>query len=79
LGGKLINPVQFVQDFELDIYSVHPHYQLIEKEDIQALRLNGQHTFVWTVNQTSSMQQLIDAGVSGIMSDYPDRLRKLLL
>jgi glycerophosphoryl diester phosphodiesterase len=28
----------------------------------------------WTVNQPAHMRLLIEAGVSGIMSDYPDRL-----
>jgi glycerophosphoryl diester phosphodiesterase len=28
----------------------------------------------WTVNQPAHMRLLIDAGVDGIMSDYPDRL-----
>jgi glycerophosphoryl diester phosphodiesterase len=28
----------------------------------------------WTVNQAAHMRLLIDAGVDGIMSDYPDRI-----
>jgi glycerophosphoryl diester phosphodiesterase len=28
----------------------------------------------WTVNQPAHMRMLIEAGVDGIMSDYPDRL-----
>jgi len=28
----------------------------------------------WTVNHPAHMRLLIDAGVDGIMSDYPDRL-----
>ena len=28
----------------------------------------------WTVNHTAHMRMLVDAGVDGIMSDYPDRL-----
>jgi glycerophosphoryl diester phosphodiesterase len=28
----------------------------------------------WTVNQPAHMRLLIEAGVAGIMSDYPDRL-----
>lgn len=32
----------------------------------------------WTVNTSASMQQLIDWGVTGITTDYPDRLLALL-
>ena len=34
--------------------------------------------YVYTVNDPDEMQQLIAAGVDGIFSDYPDRLRALL-
>jgi glycerophosphoryl diester phosphodiesterase len=33
---------------------------------------------VWTVNETEAMKRLLDMGVDGIMTDYPDRLFKLL-
>ncbi len=33
---------------------------------------------VWTINETADMQRLIELGVDGIMTDYPDRLINLL-
>jgi glycerophosphoryl diester phosphodiesterase len=33
---------------------------------------------VWTVNEAEAMQRLIDLGVDGIMTDYPERLVKIL-
>lgn len=32
----------------------------------------------WTVNQPAQMQRLIDWGVDGIISDFPDRLREVM-
>jgi glycerophosphoryl diester phosphodiesterase len=32
----------------------------------------------WTVNETSDMAKLIELGVDGLITDYPDRLRRLL-
>jgi glycerophosphoryl diester phosphodiesterase len=32
----------------------------------------------WTVNDPAEMQRLIDAGVDGIITDYPDRLRRVM-
>ena len=33
---------------------------------------------VWTINDPADMQRLIDLGVDGIMTDYPDKLLNLL-
>jgi glycerophosphoryl diester phosphodiesterase len=33
---------------------------------------------VWTVNEKDDMQRLLDLGVDGIITDYPDRLLDVL-
>ncbi len=38
----------------------------------------GLQVIPWTVNQPAQMQQLIDWGVDGIISDFPDRLREVM-
>jgi glycerophosphoryl diester phosphodiesterase len=52
-------------------------------EDLHALTLAEAHSLglavvVWTVNDATLMEGLIDGGVDGIITDYPDRLRDLL-
>jgi glycerophosphoryl diester phosphodiesterase len=32
---------------------------------------------VWTVNDRADIARMIDWGVDGIISDYPDRLRQI--
>ena len=32
----------------------------------------------WTVNERADMERLIDWGVDGLISDYPDRLREVM-
>ncbi|HEY4958472.1 MAG TPA: glycerophosphodiester phosphodiesterase family protein, partial [Caldimonas sp.] len=32
----------------------------------------------WTVNDPAEMKKLIDWGVDGIITDYPDRLREVM-
>jgi len=38
----------------------------------------GLRVLPWTVNNPADMRRLIDWGVDGIITDYPDRLRKVL-
>ena len=38
----------------------------------------GLQVIPWTVNQPAPMQQLMDWGVDGIISDFPDRLREVM-
>ena len=38
----------------------------------------GLQVLPWTVNEPASMDQLVDWGVDGIITDYPDRLRAVL-
>ena len=52
-------------------------------EDLSAGALERAHELglqvvVWTVNQPAEMRRLIDQGVDGIITDYPDRLRAVM-
>ncbi|WP_052752873.1 glycerophosphodiester phosphodiesterase family protein [Kordia zhangzhouensis] len=57
---------------------ISPYYQLLTKEVIRSYQNKGFKVIPWTVNETEEMQQLINWHVDGIITDYPDRLKKLL-
>ena len=52
--------------------------QVITKEFIRAARERNLKVHVWTVNDAAAMKRLLEMGVDGIMTDYPDRLQTLL-
>jgi len=46
---------------------------------IRAMQERRIQTHVWTVNDPQAMHDLLDLGVEGIMTDYPARLKTVLL
>ena len=58
--------------FQPDIYS--PYYLLCTPELVDSLHQQNIQLIPWTVNETSQMQHLIEMGVDGIITDYPNRI-----
>ena len=57
--------------------SIHPHWPLVSHVLVRdAHRLDCQ-VLAWTVNEVATMRRLLDAGVDGIISDYPERFAGL--
>ena len=52
-------------------------YALIDQKFVESARTRGVHVEAWTINDVETMHSLIDAGVSGIITDYPDKLLAL--
>lgn len=53
-----------------DIYS--PHYGLLNESRIEKLHAKNIKIIPWTVNDTKTMKKLVDQGVDGIITDYPN-------
>jgi glycerophosphoryl diester phosphodiesterase len=47
-------------------------------KDLADAHALGLKVLPWTVNERGDMRSLIDLGVDGIITDYPDRLRELM-
>ena len=59
-----------------DVWS--PHYLDVTEGLVKASHTLGLPVIPWTVNAPADMQRLIDWGVNGIITDYPDRLRAVM-
>ncbi len=55
-----------------------PYYRELDSEQLQKAHALGLKVIVWTVNEDWRMAELIDLGVDGIITDYPDRLRAVM-
>jgi glycerophosphoryl diester phosphodiesterase len=62
----------------LQIPEAYGEYRIATRRFVDAAHARNMRVHVWTVNEAEAMQRLIDLGVDGIMTDYPERLVKIL-
>lgn len=59
-------------------YAVAPRFDLVRPELCAEAHRRGLRVLTWTVDRRRAMRRLIAAGVDGIMTNYPERLRRVL-
>lgn len=65
-----------VEAFGCAVWS--PFFRDLTLDSLAEAKVLGLSVVVWTVNEPADMARLIDLGVDGIITDYPDRLRAVL-
>ncbi len=60
--------------FTPEIYS--PYFKLIDAHLLEWCRNNKLKLIPWTVNEPNDIKKVLEMGVDGIISDYPDRILK---
>ncbi len=55
-----------------------PYFRDLGAAELRAAQDLGLKVVVWTVNDAADMATLIELGVDGIITDYPDRLRRVM-
>jgi len=69
------NPVMALElerlGFEPAVYS--PWFKLVTPAMVKAAHKRGIRVIPWTVNEVSDMQRMLEMGVDGLITDYPDR------
>lgn len=76
--AKLLHPLGVIEDFGLDVFSVSLHHVMVDLDDVAAIRESGRHVIVWTVNEEQAMERMLECKVSGIITDYPAMLGKVI-
>lgn len=62
----------------MGVAALNPRHDLVDQELCLKARRRGLEVYAWTVDEPAEMARLVDAGISGIMTNYPERLRTLL-
>ena len=78
-NARAANDANFVPTVSVD----QPPYRigdrtLVDKESLRWAHAHGIAILTWVVNDTKSLQRLVDLGVDGIYTSYPDRLLNIL-
>lgn len=55
-----------------------PNYLDLTEASVKEAKSLGLTVLPWTVNDRADMERLIDWGVDGLITDYPDRLREVM-
>lgn len=58
--------------------AVNPNYKQVTRKLIAKVKKHQRKLFCWTVNDPKDMRRMIDMGVDGIITNYPERLKKVL-
>jgi glycerophosphoryl diester phosphodiesterase len=53
-------------------------FQDLSPKELAEAKTLGLKVVPWTVNERPQMERLIRAGVDGLITDYPDRLRAVM-
>ncbi|NOU65890.1 glycerophosphodiester phosphodiesterase [Paenibacillus sp. LMG 31461] len=77
-GANFIEPVAYAKLLEVEVYSLHPHHRSFDQADMSLARTDGLAVYPYTVNEISDYQRMIIAGVTGIITDFPGRLKTYL-
>jgi glycerophosphoryl diester phosphodiesterase len=85
-GDRMVNIIEYLRMLDADAY--HPGLDTLgfgsvqrklDSSIIQSLREGGYGVNVWTCNEKNDMRKLRVAGVTGLISDYPNRVRDVLV
>jgi glycerophosphoryl diester phosphodiesterase len=60
------------------VYSLHPNFKRLYQEDVRDAIEQGLQVYAYTINDEEQMAAAIEYGLSGIITDYPGKLKRLL-
>ncbi|WP_138754144.1 glycerophosphodiester phosphodiesterase [Paenibacillus sinopodophylli] len=59
----------------VEVYSLHPHYEWLGAEDIEEAIRQGLRVYPYTINRETDGISLFQAKVSGVITDYPAKIK----
>jgi len=60
---------------ELNAVAINPHFKALTRENTAKIQSEGFKVYTWTVNELEDIQKMIEFGVDGIITNYPERVK----
>ncbi|MDT0606697.1 glycerophosphodiester phosphodiesterase [Croceitalea rosinachiae] len=60
---------------ELNAVAVNPWFKTLTPEKVKRVQDEGFKVYTYTVNEPEDLQRMVDFGVDGIFTNYPDRIQ----
>lgn len=73
--GKLI---QSIFETRLNLWSLHPHFSMVDKPYMRRAKQKGLRVFTYTVNHPEDVKRLLNDGIDGIITDNPSAVADLV-
>ena len=78
MAGLTANRDDIIQDaHQRKVHIISPYHYYVNADFIAKAHQHKLLVIPWTVNEKDRMQELLQVGVDGVISDYPDRLRQV--
>ena len=68
--------ISFVRSYNADI--IHPQLGAVNEKIMEACRKNGIEVNVWTVDSSHDIKRAMELGVTGIITNVPDKVLNVL-
>ncbi|WP_235299394.1 glycerophosphodiester phosphodiesterase family protein [Portibacter marinus] len=62
---------------KLNAYSINAYHGSLDEESVANLHESGFKIYAWTVNSYSDIQRLMELGIDGFITNYPDRVMQV--
>ena len=77
--NKLFMKAAFTPTFHaMQLPEYRDNLHILTPEFVDAIRTRNLSTYAWTINDVENMQYMLDLGVNGMVTDYPDKLIELI-
>lgn len=60
------------------VSAINPNFKFVNTNAVNKIHASGKKIFTWTVNEEQEMKRMIEYGVDGIITNFPEKLKAIL-